>query len=293
MNDVFGSLILHETTRGQLERFIQNPAHAVLLAGPDGIGKTTIAEALMGALLDAEGEKLAAHPHISRIRPDGASISIEAIRELQKFLQLKTIGARPLRRAVLIEHAQALTTEAQNAYLKLLEEPPADTLLILTVNSPRALLPTILSRAQTITIHTPSEAQLQALLSASEKDDLTKRQAYFLSGGLPGLLSALLQGDEAHPLLAGVATAKELLQKAPFERLTLVDGLSKQKEAAYAVLEALERIAHAGLNGSAAKGDTGRLKQWHRIRKNTLQAREALDRSANIKLTLSNLFLQL
>ncbi|HEX7963712.1 MAG TPA: hypothetical protein VF466_03925 [Candidatus Saccharimonadales bacterium] len=290
---MFDPLILHDTTRAAAEQFVTNPAHAVIIAGTDGIGKAALAECIAAELLGIAPEKLEAYPHFMRVLPDGASISIDRIRDLQRFLQLKTIGGRPLRRAIIVEHASALTTEAQNAYLKLLEEPPADTLMLLTVSSPRALLPTILSRAQVLTVHPPTEAQLQPLMTASGKDEATVRQAYFLSGGLPGLLSALLNNDEAHPLLESVATAKEILQKQPFERLGLVDGLSKQKEQASAVLEALERIATAGISGAAAKSDNARLKQWHFIRKQTLSAREALARSANAKLTLSNLFLHL
>ena len=284
-------LILHEATRTQVERFLDNPAHAVLVAGPDGIGKAALAEAVAARVLQAHD--LANHPYVMRLSPEGTSISIEKIRELQKFMQLKTAGAARVRRAVIIEHASSLTHEAQNAYLKLLEEPPADTLMLLTVSSPRALLPTILSRLQTITVHAPSAEQLQPLLQASGKDETTLRQAYFLSGGLPGLLSALISGDETHPLLSAVATAKELLQKEPFERLSLVEHLSKQKESALAVLDALNRMAQASLQASAAKQDTARLKQWHTIRKNTLAARQSLERSGNTKLTLSNLFLHL
>ena len=286
-------LILHEVTRQQIEQFMANPAHAALIAGPDGIGKASLAEHVAATLLGLETAKLASYPHFLRVEPDGASISIEKIRDLQRFLQLKTIGTHPLRRALIIEHANALTTEAQNAYLKLLEEPPADTLMLLTVSSPRALLPTILSRVQTITVHPPAEDQLQPLLQASGKDETTLRQAYFLSGGLPGLLAALLGGDETHPLLASVSTAKEILQKQPFERLGLVETLSKQKGSAGAVLDALERIAQAGLDGASTKHDDARLKQWHNIRKQTLSARQALSRSGNTKLTLSNLFLHL
>ena len=287
------SLILHDTTRQQAEQFMQNPAHAVLLAGPDGIGKASLATQLTASLLGIEAVKLATYPHFLRVEPDGASISIEKTRDLQKFLQLKTIGSRPLRRALIVEHANALTTEAQNAYLKLLEEPPADTVMVLTVSSQRALLPTILSRVQTITVHPPTEAQLRPLMQASGKDETVLRQAFFLSNGLPGLLTALLNGDEEHPLLASVVTAKEILQKPPFERLGLVEGLSKQKEGATAVLDALERIAAAGVDGAAVKSDNARLKQWHAIRRQTASARRALSRSANTKLTLSNLFLHL
>jgi DNA polymerase-3 subunit delta' len=194
---------------------------------------------------------------------------------------------------VLIEHAQGLTTEAQNAYLKLLEEPPADTIMILTADSPRSLLPTILSRMQVITVRTPSETQLQFLADASAKDETARRQAYFMSGGLPGLLTALLQDDHSHPLVGAVATAKDLLQKQPFERLAMVDTLSKQKEQAKAVLEALERIAQTGLAQATAKQDPKRIAQWHRIRKAVRKTDEALARSGNAKLALSNLFLHL
>jgi len=287
------SLVLHDTTKAQLDHFLAAPSHAVLLAGPDGIGKTAIAEALISALLRIATDKLSQHPQYSVVRADSSSISIEAIRTLQKFLQLKTIGTDPLRRAVIVEHAQALTVEAQNAFLKLLEEPPADTVIILTVDSPRSLLPTIRSRTQVITISAPTQAQTTALMAASGKDEATQRQAYFLSGGLPGLLSALLDGDEAHPLLQSVGQAKALLSQTTFERLAQVDALSKQKESAIGVVSALERIAEAMVSQAAAKGDAARIKQWHRIRKGALSAREGLEHSANAKLTLSNLFLHL
>lgn len=286
-------LVLHEATKAQLEHFVAKPSHAVLLVGPDGIGKTAIAERLICELLHVPAGGLHNHPHITTVRAEGSSISIEAIRTLQKFLQLKTIGSAPLRRAVIVEHAQALTTEAQNAFLKVLEEPPADTVLLLTADGPRSLLPTILSRVQTIAVHTPAEADVATLMTTSGKDATVQRQAYFLSGGLPGLLCALLAGDETHPLLASVDQAKQLLQQSTFERLACVDGLSKQKEAAHGVVSALERIAEAMLSQAAAKGEASRIKQWHRIRKQALEAREGLEQSANAKLTLSNLFLHL
>lgn len=286
-------LILHDATRGQLAQFMARPAHAVLLAGPTGIGKRAIAEALVAGALGLQQQRLAAHPYFMSIGPEGTSISIEAIRALQKFLQLKTTGDRPLRRAILVEYAHALTTEAQNAFLKLLEEPPADTLIVLTANTPRSLLPTILSRMQTIPVHAPEEQQLEALLASSSKDEAARRQAYFLSGGLPGLLHALLDEEQEHPLLTAVNQAKEVLQKTPYERLTLVDGLSKQKEAAHALVDALERIAGAGLAGAGNRQDAQRIKQWHQIRKAALEARQALTFSVNPKLVLSNLFLKI
>src|SRR6476661_301276 len=151
------NLVMHPSTQTQLEHFIARPAHAVLLTGPAGIGKTALAEAMAAEIL---GRSLESYPYYQMVRPDGLSISIEAVRQLQKFLMLKTTGQQPIRRIVVVEHAHTMTTEAQNAFLKLLEEPPADTLLILTANSARSLMPTILSRAQQISINAPAESQL-------------------------------------------------------------------------------------------------------------------------------------
>jgi DNA polymerase-3 subunit delta' len=285
-------LVLHDSTRSALKRLIAKPTHAVLITGPSGIGKRAIAEALAAAVLGVAPDRLASYPHYLAVEPDGASISIESIRGLQKFLQLKTTGSKAFRRAVIVEAAQALTTEAQNALLKLLEEPPADTIIILTASSSRALLPTILSRVQTLPVYTPHEAQLAPLFASSPKDEAARKQAYFLSAGLPGLLRALLDEGE-HPMLASVTLAKEVLTNQPFERLALVDGLSKQKDATIGVVEALQRIAQAGIAGAANRTDSPQIKKWHMVRKQALQAREALGRNANAKLVLTDLFLNL
>lgn len=285
-------LILHPHTKEHVAQFIARPSHAVLLAGSNGSGKTTLGQAIVAKILELEPGKLSAHPYYMTLRSEKDSISIDTIRELQRFLQLKTIGQRPLRRAVVVEHAEDLTLEAQNAFLKLLEEPPADTVMILTADSPRSLLPTILSRVQLIPLHAPSEQDLKAHFTAQGKEMSSVEQAYFLSGGLPGLMSALLDdSNEQHPLLQGVITAKKILQLTTFERLALSEGLSRQKEETKYTLEALQHIAHTGVGQAGKKGDPAKLKQWHHILKITTEARDALAHNANTKLVLDKLML--
>lgn len=287
------NLIIHAATRQQLEQYLARPAHAVLLTGPAGSGKRTLAETLVAQVLGLERARLPSYPYFLPISTDGSSISIDAIRDLQKFLQLKTTGEGQLRRAVILEQAHTLTTEAQNAFLKLLEEPPADTVIVLTADTPRSLLPTILSRMQAIPVRPPSEEQLRAMLANSDHGEDVQRQAFFLSGGLPGLLHALLYDEAGHPLLTAVNQAKDLLQKTPFERLAMVDGISKQKNGAIVLVDALARIAGAGLKGAGDRGDAVRIRQWHQIRKAAAAAQSALGRNANAKLVLTNLFLNL
>ena len=284
-------LVLNDRTAAQFERLVRQPAHAILLVGPAGGGKRFAAEHLAARLLNVPAAKLSAQAYVSILAPEHGTLSIEAVRGLQQTMRLKTIGSSPIRRIAIIEQAHTLTTEAQNALLKLLEEPPADTVLILTAENKRALLPTILSRLQTIPIEPPSAEQLRMHFRPQEQSAFD--QAYSLSGGLPGLLTALLTNGAEHPLLASVQQAKTLLQQSAFDRLAAVDALAKQKDEAVRVLEALQRIAQVGVSQTAARNDEVRLKRWHHILKEIQAAQEVLAQNANTKLVLSNVMLRI
>ena len=94
------------------------------------------------------------NPDFILIKPEpGKSIGIKEIRELKKKISHKPFGQKY--KIIFIKHAEALTTEAQNALLKTLEEPPGHTIIILSVPSPASLLPTIQSRCRIF--HLPQE----------------------------------------------------------------------------------------------------------------------------------------
>ncbi len=88
------------------------------------------------------------------------SIGIEVIRQIKRFLSKKSWqgGSKKL---VVVYDAHKMTVEAQNAFLKTLEEPPPDSLIILTVNNKTSLLPTIISRCQIIKIKTKTKQKLK------------------------------------------------------------------------------------------------------------------------------------
>ncbi|HEX8763431.1 MAG TPA: AAA family ATPase [Candidatus Saccharimonadales bacterium] len=287
-------LVVHPLTKQHVAQFLKTPVHALMIVGSDGIGKGAIAAAIAAAVLQVDPEKLDQYPYFKRSLPDEkATTSIETIRGLQRFLQLRTTGQGRIRRIIILEHAGTMTTEAQNAFLKVLEEPPTDTLIILTADSQRAVLPTILSRVQIMTIATPTEEAIRAHFSSLGREAAAITQSYFLSGGLPGLMHALLHEESDHPLLAGVAQAKALLQNPLFERLALVESMVKQKGQVISTLEALQHIAQTGLNQATDKQDQAKIKQWHHVLKLATEALQALAANANTKLTLSNLALRL
>ncbi len=278
------ALALHPTTSTAIARYVAHPSHAVLITGTTGIGKSSIASLIASQILGVAHGDLAHQAYLRRIvSDDGKAISIEQVRQLEHFLSLKVPGESAVKRVIIIEQSQLMTTEAQNALLKTLEEPPHDTVLILTAPSTAALLPTIQSRLQTLAVVVPNREALAAAMPSPSFDTL-----YAITGGLPGLLHALIH-DEAHPLAEAVKVARSLLAQSSYERLLQVDYLTKNKTLAANTLSILQQMAHVTLQ--TAEG--GASKRWQTILSTSYSAARALDASGNTKLVLTNALLNL
>ena len=285
MND----LLLHPKTRQQLENFLTDPTHALMLVGPSGSGKRTIAYKLAEIVLQLSSGSFAEHPYTMLIAPEeGKAIGIEAIRGLEKFLALKVPGNLPHDRIIIIKDSHLLSVEAQNALLKTLEEPPKGTVLIMTVNQPHAVLPTIRSRTQAVPINRLSKSEVEAYFAGQGKDKTAVSQAYAISGGLPGLMHAILN-DEDHPLLLATDTARSLLSQSSYERLLQVDQLAKQKALALDVIFILQQMAHVSLQSAGGKA----AHKWETVLNAAYETAEALHSSAQPKLALTKLMLTL
>jgi DNA polymerase III subunit delta' len=306
-----------------LRRSIQNQrvAHAFLFTGPEGVGKRTTAIALAQVLNCQETENQDAcglcntcrrieeglHPDVHSIVPDGQSIKIEQIREtVQREAILKPMEGK--NKVYILDPANALTLEAANSLLKLLEEPPANVVLILVTTQPFALLETIRSRCQEIRFH-PVEKEamkqwLEARLSCTEAQAATLAM---LSGGRPaealrladeeqkGLREQVLQLVQQSKDLEWEACAQqlgELRAELPEifgllltwyrDLLVLVQGGEKALIINQDHWEALQRSA----TQESAEGLQEKCRS-------VLQAAEQLKRNINVQLLLENLFLRL
>jgi DNA polymerase-3 subunit delta' len=134
----------------------------MLFTGIDGIGKRKTAVALgmalnclrpvgvsaCGACISCQKVVSGSHPDIITVRPEGAFIKIDQVRSVSRELRFAPLEGN--RRVVIMDDAQAMNLEASNAMLKILEEPPEHTILILTASQTTDLLPTIVSRCQQI-----------------------------------------------------------------------------------------------------------------------------------------------
>lgn len=288
-------LLLHPRTRKQLENFIASPVHGLMLTGPEGAGKRTVAIALSSQILHLSSkESLTSYPYYSLTDPSEATISIDEIRRLQKLLTLKTPSKdnQAIRRVLTIVDAGRMRFEAQNAFLKSLEEPPADTVIILTTGDSNAVLPTIYSRVQHIDILPVSEAMAKEYFTQQGIPASQLARQYALSQGQVGLLSALLR-DEEHALKQSVEQAKALLKQTPGERLLITEQLAKDKEVVTMLIDACGRIAHAGLLSASKAGNKSAVKRWRECLEAVQSARNALRYNANTKLLVDQLLLSL
>ncbi len=202
----FSAILGHDGAKAHLQAALadRQMSHAYLLEGTHGVGKKTLANAFVKTLLcqtpiegpngqqDCCGRCQSCrsfdhdnHPDVKRIRtlPDKNTISVKQIRdELVKDISIRPYGGQY--KIYLIEEAERLTVEAQNAMLKTLEEPPAYGLIIMMAESAVAFLPTILSRCVKIS--------LQPLDSKVVKAELGRRG---VESGKAGIAAAFAQGS--------------------------------------------------------------------------------------------------
>jgi len=132
-------------------------AHAYLICGPVGSGKESLAIALAAHLLSTE--EPSSHPDYFEIRPESKSrrLVIEQIREVESRLRRKSL--RGGRKVAVIHEADRMQPAAANAFLKTLEEPPAEVHLLLITSAPELMLETILSRCIDVELR-PSGARI-------------------------------------------------------------------------------------------------------------------------------------
>ena len=137
------------------------------------------------------------HPDILHIKPIRSTIKIDQIRALRHTLALKPLEARW--RVVILEQAETMNVSAGNALLKILEEPPQRTALILVVNRSSALLPTIVSRCETIRFNPISENRLATVLV--EENGLEATHAAVLASMAQGsrLKAQAMARSDRHP----------------------------------------------------------------------------------------------
>jgi DNA polymerase-3 subunit delta' len=200
-----------ETALAALQRVLAggSPAHAWAFVGPEGVGKRTAALEFAAALNCAETDRpcgqcrscrdilAGQHPDVEVVEPGGLcdepehrdhaesrDLRICQIRRLERVLSLSPYAAR--RRVAIIDAADTLRAEAANAFLKTLEEPPADTVIVLLIERDERLPETVLSRCRRVSFRLLQRETIAAALQAHGAPDSDVETIAGAAGGRLG-----------------------------------------------------------------------------------------------------------
>ena len=193
--------LLSEIASGKL-------SHAYLIEGGEGCGKTYFARFAAAAVL-CTGDKppcgkcpscvkalAGSHPDLFYFSPDKkASMGVETVRDIKKSLFFMPNDGD--RKVYIIDDAQKMTVQAQNALLKFIEEPPASVLFFIVADKKESLLPTVVSRTRIISLAPSDTADIRRFLMSESKKSGGEQidEAINMAEGSPGKALKLLCRD--------------------------------------------------------------------------------------------------
>ena len=193
--------LLSEIASGKL-------SHAYLIEGGEGCGKTYFARFAAAAVL-CTGDKTpcgkcpscvkalaGSHPDLFYFSPDKkASMGVETVRDIKKSLFFMPNDGD--RKVYIIDDAQKMTVQAQNALLKFIEEPPASVLFFIVADKKESLLPTVVSRTRIISLAPSDNADIRRFLMSESKKSGGEQidEAINMAEGSPGKALKLLCRD--------------------------------------------------------------------------------------------------
>ncbi len=236
----FDRIIGHRQIINSLESSIQENkvGHAYLFLGPEGIGKKTIATTFAASLLcGAHDENCTCeacrafynntHPDFLTVLPQGNSIKIDQLRELQHQILLRPLISNW--KVVFFPEAELLTEAASNSFLKVLEEPPRGIVFIFNAVRLENILPTIRSRCQLYKLFSVAATEIAAWLETKGYDSETAVTRALKSQGIPGAALQESLSDSVELSFNELQTLNllDLLKKAnDFEKKERLEVLS-------------------------------------------------------------------
>lgn len=232
--------------------------HAILLEGPDGCGKTTFAKLIAAAVLCTGEEKpcgvcasckkvtAGQHPDLILSQNDDRAngFHIDEIRKIKNDAYIYPNDGEY--KVYILRNAHNMTEQAQNAMLKIIEEPPKHVVFILTCNNRSKLLPTILSRVTAIALSVPTVEECAGALVqlVPQREEQEYRKAAEIADGNIGKAMILLQDSEKMDVLSKSGQWMEMICFGrEYDMMASASAFERRREDLILVLEGMKEIA--------------------------------------------------
>lgn len=249
---MFDSIIGNDKIKNQLKQAVDlnKASHSYLFLGISGIGKKMIAKEFAKMILCVNEEKYCNkcksciefdsnnNPDFSLIEPDGASIKIDQIRQIQKKIIEAPIISN--NKVYIIDDADLMTTEAQNCLLKTLEEPPEYVTIILIGSKESSFLSTIKSRCTIIKFSLIENAQIKEYLNNKFEIKNISEEMLEIFGGSIGKAEDLKDKEELFSSIIEIVEKIKTMELP--ELLKKADIIYKSQEDKIDILEAINVI---------------------------------------------------
>jgi DNA polymerase-3 subunit delta' len=203
--------------------------HAYLFSGQEMIGKRTLALELADVITQQNSHDILVVNAASS--ESGQTIAIEEVRKIKNFIYLSPYGSG-LYKFIIIDDAHFMTVEAQNAVLKVLEEPNASSILILVTAHPEALLPTVVSRCQEIKFFPHSRQLVNTVLVEAKLSKTNREFLLEFANGRIGLVKRIVEDDSFGQVEDSIKKIMHLAKADINERLSVAQKLTDEKNKA-------------------------------------------------------------
>lgn len=265
----------HPTSQARLEALITDLPQSMLISGPAGVGLTGVAEYFATSLKTPLQVILPEKD--DKVDIEKGVISVDSIRRLYDMTKTIETGHR----IIAIDYAERMGHQAQNAFLKLLEEPGLHTHFVLLSHEPSRLLPTILSRVQILELRPITSEQSERLLDDLKITDAKKRtQLLFMATGLPAELTRLATDQDYFESRAQIVRdARQFVQGNAYERLKVSQKYKDDRLKALLLLsDAMKMIQKAVREGNS---------ELVPVINSLLKAYDRIEANGNVRLQLS------
>jgi DNA polymerase-3 subunit delta' len=275
-------LVLHPRSEQLVGKLKAHLPQGLIIEGPSGIGVLSVAKAIAASIGSPEfiiypKKKVKGE---SVIDPSEGSVLIEDIRQLYE----QTRTRQPGNQVYIIDTGEkSMTHGAQNAFLKLLEEPRAGLHFIIVTHQFDQLLPTIASRCQRLTLLPVTDEQTKSLIDELGVVDTTKKaRLAFVGRGLPALIKRLA-GDDAqyNSRVAIMSDAKTMITGTAYDKLAVIHRYRDNRAHCLILIDDINHQLQTVLRGQP---DTRIVRAIERH----LEARSRIAAGGNIRLQLTS-----